>query len=175
MRLAFIIFEGITWLDLIGVYDSVSRLKSMHYLPHLEWDICAYAPTAKDSFGLEMNATKVRPSLAGYDVLIVPGGYGTRHLQFDADFIAWIQTAKEVPLKTSICTGSLILGAAGFLKDKKATTHFKEYEALKPYCEQVLTERIVDDGDVITAGAVSSSLDLGLYLCTKWAGEEAAA
>ena len=87
--------------------------------------------------------------------------------------MSWIKTAEKVKYKISICTGSLILGAAGFLKEKKATTHFDEYETLKPYCKEVLKERIVDDGNVITAGAVSSSLDLGLYLCHKWAGEDA--
>jgi transcriptional regulator GlxA family with amidase domain len=67
----------------------------------------------------------------------------------------------------------LLLGAAGFLKDKKATTNYLAYEALKPYCKEVLTDRIVEDGNVITAGAVSASIDLGLALCNKWAGEDA--
>lgn len=175
MRLAYIIFDGITWLDFVGIYDPLSRLKSLHYLPDLFWDVCAFTETVKDHFGLEMKATKVRQSLAGYDVIIIPGGYGTRQLQFDADFVTWIQTAQRVPQKLSICTGSLLLGAAGFLKDKTATTHYREYEALRRYCKEVSTDRIVVDGDVITAGAVSSSIDLGLYLCKEWAGAEAAA
>ena len=62
---------------------------------------------------------------------------------------------------------------SGFLKDKKATTNFLEYETLEPYCKEVLRDRIVDDNNVITAGAVTSSIDLGLYLCKKWAGQEA--
>ena len=175
MHLAYIIFDGITLLDFIGIYDPISRLKSQDYLPDLEWDVCAYSETAKDHFGLEVRPTKIGQSLAGYDAIIVPGGYGTRQLQSDSDFISWIQTAQEVPLKISICTGSLILGAAGFLTGKKATTHYREYDALKPYCNTVVTDRIVVDGDVITAGAVSSSIDLGLYLCEKWAGEASAA
>src|SRR3954470_14341790 len=133
MHLAYIIFDGITWLDFIGIYDPVSRLKSLNYLPDLAWDVCAYTETAKDHFGLEARPSKIRQPLAGYDAIIVPGGYGTRQLQSDIDFIAWVQTAQEVPLKISICTGSLILGAAGFLKGKKATTHYREYDALKPY------------------------------------------
>src|SRR5438309_5825208 len=175
MRLAFIIFDDITWLDLIGIYDSVRRLKSLNYLPDLTWDFCAFLKTANDFSGIEVKATKIKTSLADYDALIVSGGHGTRQLQFDTEFINWIQTAQNVPLKISVCTGSIILGAAGFLKDKKATTHYLEYEALKPYCAKVLTDRIVVDGNVITAGAVSSSLDLGLYLCDRWAGAEAAA
>jgi cyclohexyl-isocyanide hydratase len=89
-------------------------------------------------------------------------------------FIDWIKSGAGSAHKISICTGSLILGAAGFLAGKKATTHFSEYESLKPYCREVLAERIVEDGDTITAGAVSASIDLGLYLCNKWAGPEAA-
>src|SRR5881227_1382619 len=174
MKLAYIIFDKITLLDFIGIYDPLNRLRSMQYLPDLTWDICATSSSIKDSFGLEIHATKVQPSLAAYDVIIVPGGYGTRELQFDKDFIGWIETAQEVKYKISICTGSLLLGAAGFLKGKRATTNFQEYESLKPYCKEVSTDRIVEDNDVITAGAVSASIDLGLYLCNKWAGEQAA-
>lgn len=170
MKIAYIIFEGITWLDFIGVYDPVSRLKSLNYLPHLTWDICSYSKNVKDIFGLQIKPTKVKNSLADYDAIIIPGGYGTRQLQFEKNFIAWIQTSRKVKYKISICTGSLILGAAGFLTGKRATTNNQEYEALKPYCNEVLTGRIVEDNNVITAGAVSASIDLGLFLCNKWAG-----
>ena len=173
MELAFIIFDGVTWLDMIGIYDVVSRLKSMRYLPNLSWDICSYTNTAKDNFGLEIVPTKIKNPLNDYTAVIIPGGHGTRTLQFDEQFIQWIKTAENVPYKISICTGSLILGAAGFLKNKKATTNFLEYETLKPYCKEVLTDRIVDDDNTITAGAVSNSINLGLYLCKKWAGAEA--
>ncbi|MBS1597117.1 MAG: DJ-1/PfpI family protein [Bacteroidetes bacterium] len=174
MKLAYIIFDGITWLDMIGIYDPVSRLKSMQYIPDLSWDICSFANTAKDNFGLEMNATKIREPLDKYDAVIIPGGHGTRTLQFDDPFLQWIKTAENVTYKISICTGSLILGAAGFLKNKKATTNFLEYETLKQYCREVSSEKIVEDGNIITAGAVSSSINLGLYLCNKWGGELAA-
>jgi len=60
------------------------------------------------------------------------------------------------------------------LKNKITTTNFVEYEALKPYCKKISTERIVEDGDVISAGAVAASIDLGLFLCEKWAGQQAA-
>jgi len=173
MKLAYIIFDGITWLDFIGVYEPISKLKSNNYLPDLEWDICSNTATASDLFGLSVTAGKTNEPLDKYDVIIVPGGIGTRKLQYDEPFLDWIRTAKNATWKVSICTGSLLLGGAGFLKGRKATTNFQEYEALKPYCAQVLPNRIVEDGDVITAGAVSSSIDLGLYLCHKWAGAEA--
>jgi transcriptional regulator GlxA family with amidase domain len=173
MKIAYIIFDGITWLDLIGIYDPISRLKT-HYLPELAWDVCSLTDTVQDNHGLSMCATKVNTTLNGYDVLIVPGGVGTRTLIHDNHFIDWIKTAQAATHKISICTGSLILGAAGFLKDKVATTHFGEYETLKPYCRKVVKDRIVVDGDVITAGAVAASIDLGLYLCSKWTGADAA-
>jgi transcriptional regulator GlxA family with amidase domain len=173
MKIAYIIFNKITWLDLIGIYDPLSRLQSMGYLPQLSWDICSFTSSAADNFGLEIVPDKTQNSLAGYDVIVIPGGHGTRHLQYDDEFIDWIRTAEHAKYKISICTGSIILGAAGFLTNKKATTNYNEYEQLKPYCAEVSEDRIVEDGDVITAGAVSASLDLGLYLCEKWAGQDA--
>ena len=173
MKLAFIIFNDITSLDFIGIYDPLSRLKSLKFLPDLTWDVCAFTPTVTDNFGLEFRPDQVQNELGIYDAIVVPGGFGTRNLQWDQPFIDWIKTAEKTEYKVSICTGSLILGAAGFLKGKKATTHFDEYETLKPYCKEVLKGRIVEDSKVITAGAVSSSIDLGLYLCNKWAGAKA--
>jgi len=173
MKIAYVIFNGITWLDLIGVYEPVGKLKSRNYIPGLTWDVCSYTENAEDPFGLSMKPTKVRTPLNIYDAIIVPGGIGTRQLQYDAAFLDWIRTGADCKYKISICTGSLILGAAGFLKDRNATTNFQEYEALRPYCQNVLTDRIVHDQDTITAGAVSASIDLGLYLCRLWAGSDA--
>jgi len=175
MQIAYVIFEGITWLDFIGIYDPLSRLQSMKFLPGFKWDICGYSSVCQDNFGLEIKPTLIQNSLKDYDAIIVPGGHGTRHLQYDPALIGWLQSAAEQATKISICTGSLLLGAAGFLNGKKATTHYNKYEALRPYCLEVLQYRIVEDGNIITAGAVSASIDLGLFLCNKWAGAEAAA
>jgi transcriptional regulator GlxA family with amidase domain len=173
MKIAYIIFDGITILDLSGVYEPVCRLKYAGYLPDLSWDFCALTPTAEDHGGLKIIPNQIKNDLSAYDAIIVPGGKGTRDLIANEAFISWIKTAQNVPWKISVCTGSLILGAAGFLKGKKATTHFDAYDLLKPFCREVVTDRIVEDGDCITAGAVTTSIDLGLYLCRKWAGDEA--
>lgn len=174
MKIAFVLFNDITLLDFIGVYDPICRLRSQGHIPDLSWDLCAITPTIKDGFGLELTIDRLRPDLREYDMIIIPGGFGTRLLQRDEEFMDWLRTAQLVLHKASICTGSLLLGAAGFLKGHRATTHFNEYDALVPYCQEVVKERIVEDGGVITAGAVASSLDLGLYLCKKLAGPKAA-
>ena len=171
MKIAYILFDGITMLDFIGIYDPVSRLQSMNFM-EIHWDICAMSPSIKDSFGLETVTPNVQNDLSGYDAIIIPGGFGTRILMDNVPFIQWLQTASDTAYKISICTGSLLLGAAGFLKDKQATTHFDNYETLKPFCKTVLKKRIVEDGNVITAGAVASSPDLGLFLCEKWINTE---
>jgi len=173
-KIAYIVFDGITWLDFVGIYDPISRLKSMKYIPDLEWHICANASVVTDNFGLKVIPDKIFNDLSTYDAVIFPGGFGTRQLRYNEDFMNWIKPINAEALKISICTGSLLLGAAGFLKDKIATTNFNEYDTLAPYCKQVKKERIVEDGKVITAGAVASSLDLGLYLCEKWVDKAAA-
>lgn len=165
MKIAYILFDGITLLDFIGIYDPISRLQSQKHLPELSWDLCGMQASIKDSFGLTIQVDQVQPDLSSYDMLIVPGGFGTRRLQKHPDFLSWMATAKDVAYKVSICTGSLLLGAAGFLQDKHATTHFNEYENLEGFAKKVHKNRIVKDGKTITAGAVASSLDLGLFIC----------
>jgi len=171
MKLAFVIFNNMTALDFVGLYDPLTRLKSMGFMPELSWEICAYTEEVSDDRGLKFTPTKYRESFEGYDWLIVPGGFGTRKLQNDAEVVAWLQTAKNCALKASVCTGSLLLGAASFLQGKAATTHPNSFEELKPYCAEVLDQRVVDSGEVITGRGVTSAIDLGLYLCEKAAGE----
>ena len=165
MKIAFILFDNITLLDFIGIYDPLNRVKLLKFLDEFECDLCAINSSIKDNFGLEISIEKIKPDLSNYDMIIDPGGIRARQLQFDSEFIDWIKTAKETKYKVSVCTGSLILGAAGFLKNKTATTNFNEYENLKNYCKHVVDNRIVDDRNTITSGAVTSSIDLGLYLC----------
>ncbi len=172
MNVAFVIFNGMTALDFIGVYDPVTRLKTMGFMPDLQWEICAYTAEVRDGAGLHFTPTRVGESLQHYDMVIVPGGYGTRELVDDAGFVAWIKTAEFCQFKVSVCTGSLLLGAAGFLEGKKATTHPIAFADLRRYCSSVVDQRVVDEGDIITARGVTSSIDLGLYLCEKFAGHE---
>ena len=172
MRVAFVIFERMTALDFVGAYDPVMRLKTMLFRPDLSWDVCALSDEVRDPVGLSFRATRVGQPLEGYDLLILPGGYGTRELKSDEKFVGWLRTARNCPLKASVCTGSLLLGAAGFLKGRTATTHPSAVEELKKFCA-VSERRVVDEGDVVTAGGVTAAIDLGLHLCERLAGWEA--
>ena len=174
MHLAFIVYQDLTLLDLVGFYDPITRLRSMKYLPDLTWDFCTYYDYPTDNNGFPVKVDQRKPDLSGYDLIFVPGGFGSRSLSNDAAFVSWLKTAAPVPTKVSVCTGALLLGSAGFLQSKKATTHFDEYETLAAYGAKVIkTEVVVEDQGCITGGAVASSIELGLYLCAKLAGAEA--
>lgn len=183
MRVAFVLFDGLTALDFVGIYDPLTRLGTMGFVPDLEWELCALRGEVSDErrmtsvgSGLRMLPTRVGEPLEGYDVLVVPGGFGTRRLARDPDFIAWIASAKDCPLKTSVCTGSLLLAAAGFLDGHAATTHPSALNDLRAFPRiSVREERVVDDGEVVTAGGVTAAIDLGLHLCRRIAGQDAEA
>lgn len=174
MKIAFVIYNGMTALDFVGVYDSVVRLKTMGFVPELEWEICSLTKEVFDHTQLCFKPTKFWGTLGDYDVLIIPGGFGARDLMDNTEFVSWLKTAASCKTKASVCSGSLLLGAAGFLKGKKATSHRSAFNVLEKYCAQVVDQKVVEDGDVITARGVTSSIDLGLYLCGKIAGKDAA-
>ena len=121
-----------------------------------------------------VKADAVYEDLAGFDLLYVPGGMGTRTLVNDPRLIAYLKTWGTGRPIVSVCTGALLLGAAGYLQGRRATTHHGAYDLLRPCCAEVVTDRrIVDEGQVVTAGGVSSSLDLGLYLVERFWGRAA--
>lgn len=176
MKAALIVFDRMTYLDFVGFYDPMTRLKSMDIIPDFEWRICSNKKQVVDdrgATGMTMIPDSVMEPLDSYDLLFVPGGEGTRTLQRDFKFIEWLRSASPAGLKISVCTGALLLGAAGFLRGKRATTHPSALNELEPYCNGVLTDRIVDEGNVITGGGVSSSIDLGLHVVQRLAGPEA--
>jgi transcriptional regulator GlxA family with amidase domain len=172
MKIGFIIYNDMTALDFVGIYDPLTRLKTMGFMPDLTWEICSFTQEIIDGTGLQFMPTKVGASLAGYDIVVVPGGLGSRRLMHDAGFIEWIKTAAACNLKVSVCTGSLLLGAAGMLKGRRATTHPGAIDLLAGYCQQVVMDRVADAGDIITARGVTSAIDVGLYVCEKLTGYE---
>lgn len=171
MNVGFVVYDGMTALDFVGAFDPVTRLATMGFREDVTWDICARQGTVTATGNLRIEADRVDESLGEYDLLVVPGGFVTRELTADEAFVDWIRTAADCDWKTSVCTGSLLLGAAGFLAGRRATTHPMAYDDLAEYCE-VVDERVVEDGDAITARGVTSALDLGLYLVEKFEGRE---
>ncbi len=176
MKAALVVFDNMTLLDFVGFYDPLTRLKTMKFMPDLEWRICArQQKKVTDDRGLSMIADAGGESLEGFDLVFVPGGFGTRALQHDKPFVEWIRGAAQAQLKVSVCTGALLLGAAGILRGLRATTHPSALKELAPYCATVADERIVDEGSVITAGGVATSIDLGLHVVERLAGADARA
>ncbi|WP_224449648.1 DJ-1/PfpI family protein [Haloprofundus salilacus] len=169
MRAGFVTFDGMTALDFVGGFDPVTRLSTMGYVD-LEWDVCASAAaqteTVTAAANLRFEVDSAGESLAGYDLLFVPGGSATRELRRDDAFVSWLETAEECPVVASVCTGSLLLGAAGFLDGRLATTHPNAFDMLEEYCE-VVDARVVDEGPVVTARGVASALDVGLHLVER--------
>ncbi|MBF6591482.1 MAG: DJ-1/PfpI family protein [Ktedonobacterales bacterium] len=171
MRIAFVIYDRMTALDFIGVYDPLTRLRTMDLLPDVTWEICAYTPEVRDIAGLRFVPTRVGESLGDYDLVVVPGGFGTRELAEDAGFLAWLRTAAPCPRKVSVCSGARLLGRAGFLAGKRATTHPDAFEELRPDCGALVEDqRVVEDGDIVTARGVTAAIDLGLYLVERIVG-----
>lgn len=172
MKLAFIIYDGLTTLDFAGMLDPLSRLKTMGFMEDLEYDVCALNSPVLSIEKLELTANKVGGSLEGYDYIIIPGGNGVAELIRNDAFLTWMKTASPEATMAAVCGGVIILGALGLLVGKRATTHPVMVEFLKRFTPDVVDERIVDEGDIITARGVTAAIDLGLYLCERIAGKE---
>ncbi len=173
-RIAMLAFPRLTFLDLIGGYDALRRVAPMGIDPTVSVHIIGTEREIVDDSGLVVKVDAVYDDLTDYDLLYVPGGFGTRTLADDTRFVEYLKTWGDTRPLASVCTGSLLLGAAGYLKDLRATTHHRALDSLRPFCREVVTDRrIVDEGRVVTAGGVASSLDLGLYLVERHWGAAA--
>jgi len=175
-RIAFLVFPHLTFLDFVGAYDALRRVAALGIDPAVKHRIIGTAAEIVDESGLVMKPDGVYEDLGDLDLLYVPGGFGTRRLVDDERCIAYLRSWGFARPLASVCTGALLLGRAGYLTGKRATTHHRAYDRLRPYCAEVVTDRrIVDEGVVVTAGGVASSLDLGLYLVEKFWGQPARA
>lgn len=172
MRFAFVVYDDLTLLDFSGIYDPITRLKSMGFIKDLEYDVCALKEIVRSFEGLEIRPNKVSNDLSGYDYVFLPGGNGIIPLLNNNDFLTWIRSISLNTTMTAVCGGSLLLGAAGLLKGKRATTHPMLMNFLNKYTDNVSDLRVVEDGNIITARGVTAAIDLGLYLCEKIAGIE---
>ena len=161
MKIGFCLYDGMTVLDFVGVYDPLIRLEE-HLDGNVEWAICGRTKIVRAD-GLTIATDRIEPDLGEFDMVVVPGGRATRDLRHDADMISWIATAAPCEYCVSVCTGSLLYGAAGLLDGKRATTHPSATHLLAEYAT-VVDDRVVHDGNVVTSGGVTAAIDLGLYL-----------
>jgi cyclohexyl-isocyanide hydratase len=170
-RIAFLVFPRLTLLDLVGAYDALRRIATMGVDPEVTHRIVGTAHEIVDETGLAITPDAVYEDLDGFDLLYVPGGVGARPLMSDERLVAYLRTWPADKPLASVCTGALLIGRAGHLQGKRATTHHRAFDLLRPYCREVVADRrIVDEDPVVTGGGVASSLDLGLYLVEKFWG-----
>ena len=171
MRIAILIFDGLTALDAVGPYEVLSRL------PGAELRLVAKEPGLQrtDTGALGVQADLAIADLPDPDVVLVPGGVGNRPLMRDSEVLDWLRVAHQSSTwTTSVCTGALVLGAAGILDGKRATTHWAFLDRLSELGAEPVTERVVEDGKVITAAGVSAGIDMALTLAARIAGDEVA-
>jgi transcriptional regulator GlxA family with amidase domain len=169
MQTAILLFEGLTALDAIGPYEVLSRL------PGASVTFVAQAPGPKrtDNGCIALTADAALADLTEPDIVLVPGGIGQRALMDDGPVHEWVRQAHRTSTWTaSVCTGSLILAAAGLLDGKRATTHWLSMDQLAALGAQPAHERYVFDGKIATAAGVSAGIDMALALAAKIAGEE---
>jgi transcriptional regulator GlxA family with amidase domain len=170
VQIAIPLFERLTALDAIGPYEVLSRL------PGAEVLFVAAEPGSKrtDTGALALTADRRLSEVPQPDIVVVPGGRGTRDQPHD-ELLAWIQQAHETSRwTTSVCTGALLLGAAGILEGLRATTHWLFFDQLREFGAEPALERVVEQGKVITAAGVSSGIDMALRLVQLIAGDEVA-
>ncbi len=175
-RIGFVAFEGMTLLDLVGALDPLSRIRSMGFDDSSSCEVIAgtLGSAVWEGHGAKLRVQRVRPSLAEFDLVVLPGGAGTRQLVKDTAFVRWLGTFPSNRLATSVCTGSLLWGAAGRLRGKRATTHASAMGDLAGHGAQAVRARVVDEGQLVTAAGVSAAIDLGLHLALRLEGPEVA-
>jgi putative intracellular protease/amidase/uncharacterized protein (DUF952 family) len=174
-RIALVAFEGMTLLDLVGVYDPLARIAGMGFDPSTRCEIIgAHGGRVWVHDGAELVVERVRPPLEEFDLVVVPGGFGTRSLVHDESLSQWLARYPHNRVLASVCTGALLLGAAGRLKGRRATTHHSALGELGQYGATVVRDRVVHDGPIVSAAGVTSALDLGLYLVRWLLGEDVA-
>ena len=171
MDVAIPLFDRFTALDAVGPYEVLSRL------PGARVRFVASEPGLKrtENDMLAVAADARLDELRHPEVVVVPGGFGTRALLEDQALLGWIRGAHETSRwTTSVCTGSLLLGAAGVLEGLDATSHWSVLDTLARFGARPTERRVVEQGKVITSAGVSAGIDMALGLAARIAGEEVA-
>jgi transcriptional regulator GlxA family with amidase domain len=178
-HIGILLFDEVEELDAIGPWEVLAWWTQKH--PEDGHDVFCLS---KDgglvhcAKGLVVQATYSYATAPPLEVLIYPGGMGTRSHFQDAAQLDWVRTQRDnTALMTSVCTGSLVYAAAGLLAGRPATTHWASLDLLAqldPTIEVRTDARFVDDGNVITAAGVSAGIDMALHLVARLAGDDRA-
>jgi transcriptional regulator GlxA family with amidase domain len=171
MKTAILIFDGLTALDAVGPYEVLRSVPG--------WEVEFVAKTRgekrTDSGALGLSADRALADVGEADIVLVPGGKGNRALLADEEVLSWLcEIDARTKWTTSVCTGSLVLGAAGLLEGKGATGHWLYLEPLREYGADPVGGRFVEDGKTLTAAGVSAGIDMALHLVGREAGPEVA-
>lgn len=178
-KIGILLFPGVEELDAIGPWEVLSYWARS--FPADGWEVFCFSADGKPvtcAKGLTIEAHHSMADMPGLDVLLHPGGLGTRPQLHDDQHLEWVRSQRRtVPLMTSVCTGSLVFAAAGLLAGRPATTHWASLDRLAeldPTIEVRTEERFVDDGDVVTSAGISAGIDMALHLVARLASPERA-
>jgi len=171
MQIVFLFYDGMTALDAIGPHEILCRLPGAKVRR-----VARKSGTVRtDSASLELVAEYSLEDVFHADVLVIPGAGSATTLRDYPEVLAWVRSIHTTTQwTTSVCTGSLILGAAGLLSGLRATTHWAVMDRLSAWDAEPVSERIVESGKIITAAGVSAGIDMALILAAKIAGPQVA-
>lgn len=169
-RSGMLVFPNLTQLDLTGPYEVLARLPGAETL--LLWKTL---DPVRSERGLTILPTATFASCPPLDLILVPGGPGVNPLLEDAEVLEFVRrAAAEARTVVSVCTGALLLGAAGLLRGRRAATHWMSRELLRAFGAEPMAERVVSDGKFITGGGVTAGIDVALSVVAGVAGRAAA-
>lgn len=167
LQIGILVFPRVQQLDLTGPYEVFASLPAANV--HLVWKDRSAITSAT---GLALAPTMTFGECPALDVLCIPGGAGVNALLEDAEVLGFVRAqAARARYVTSVCSGSLVLGAAGLLKGRRATTHWLSHDFLAKFGAIPVHGRVVRDGNLITAGGVTAGIDFGLAVVAELAGQ----
>ncbi|MFG2944744.1 DJ-1/PfpI family protein [Streptomyces adustus] len=169
MQIAIVLFDRFTALDAVGPYETLGRLPDADTVFVAE----RTGPVRSDTGTLALTADRALADVPHPDLVVVPGGPGQTPQMDNEVLLDWLRAADSTSTwTTSVCTGSLLLAAAGLLRGRRATSHWLALEHLARFGAEPTGERVVFDGKYVTAAGVSSGIDMGLTLLGRIAGDE---
>jgi transcriptional regulator GlxA family with amidase domain len=171
MQIALLLYPGFTSLDIVGPYDVLRSMPGAEPVFVAEHE----GPVRDESGTLGLVADRALEEVLHPEVVVVPGGFGTRRLLGHEPLLSWLQDVHATTTwTTSVCTGSLLLAAAGILDGIPATTHWLARDTLASLGAEPVPERVVQEGKIITAAGVSAGIDMALRLVALIHGDTAA-